>query len=209
MGLGKKIMNAGLSAGSATLAGAGKLSEAVGKASVGAGESIIRRAMANPYNTALAVGGAAAVGSMLADADNSPNPSATAFKYGTVAAAATVIPGATSAMGAMSAGVAGAGVLGARGIASIGEKMIKVPGEAVTFSNMKDLKFTKLGKGMMVGGALIEGSRKAAAQFHRSRMGQHDGMVHKLTPDMPQNDPSYANNGGATGDLVFSLYNNR
>jgi hypothetical protein len=42
-------------------------------------------------------------------------------------------------------------------------------------------------------------------------MGKHDGQMRKATPVIPQVDrsPSYANNGGATGDLVFSMYNNR
>ena len=44
-------------------------------------------------------------------------------------------------------------------------------------------------------------------------MGTNDGMMRTSTPTIPQTSssgtPSYANNGGATGDLVFSLYNNR
>ena len=42
-------------------------------------------------------------------------------------------------------------------------------------------------------------------------MGTNDGTFVGPAPNLPttNNSPSYANNAGATGDLVFSLFNNR
>jgi hypothetical protein len=44
-------------------------------------------------------------------------------------------------------------------------------------------------------------------------MGMNDGRMRSATPDIPMpqvtNSASYANNAGATGDLVFALHNNR
>jgi hypothetical protein len=104
---------------------------------------------------------------------------------------------------------AGTGILGLT--AAIGRNAIKMPTEPLSFSNMGDLKFSGLGVGMLVGGSVLEGTKRAINKYEQIRMGKHDGQMRKATPVIPQVDrsPSYANNGGATGDLVFSMYNNR
>ena len=94
----------------------------------------------------------------------------------------------------------------------LGSKMIKTPSQPVNFSNLNEVGFTKLGKGLVLGSGLYEGASRAIAKFESIRMGTNDGMMRTHTPIIPQgqnNSPSYANNGGATGDLVFSMYNNR
>lgn len=79
-------------------------------------------------------------------------------------------------------------------------------------------KFTGRGKALMIGGALIAGSLGAGKDYlTEGRMGRNDGQLYKLTPQMTnpyeissqmagtQIGQSFANNAGATGDLVFAL----
>lgn len=72
-------------------------------------------------------------------------------------------------------------------------------------SNILGTKMNMLGKTAVVGSALIGGTAEAFDQFNTNRMGQRDGMITRATP----RTPSYANNAGATGDLVFAMNRNR
>lgn len=72
-------------------------------------------------------------------------------------------------------------------------------------SNLLDTKLNVLGKTALIGSALFGGSRQALHDFNTNRMGQRDGQMTRATPQTP----SYANNAGATGDLVFAMNRNR
>lgn len=60
------------------------------------------------------------------------------------------------------------------------------------------------GKTLIGGTALIEGAKKAWNTVETAKMGQMTGVT-TMTPQIP----SYADNAGATGDLVFALNANR
>lgn len=70
------------------------------------------------------------------------------------------------------------------------------------------LKFTKLGAGIILGAGALAGSREALNNHMNNRIGTIDPRKVTATPEIEKED--YAiNNGGATGDLVFALHNNR
>lgn len=60
------------------------------------------------------------------------------------------------------------------------------------------------GKGLLLGGALIEGAAKAYHEEQKLRMGQMDPGMTSIAPKTPYLDPA-----GATGDLVFAMNKNR
>ena len=83
-------------------------------------------------------------------------------------------------------------------------------------------QFTKPGVGLVAAGALAVGTVQAGDDYIKSRQGRNDGQLYKPTPMM--NTPyqlsqqmaygnsignSFADNAGATGDLVFALNNMR
>lgn len=175
------------------------------------GERIVGGALANPMKTVAMMGGAAAIGYGLADMDGRSDGAKVAAGSALGATLASGIPGVTGTVAALgSVGVGAAAGIGGLAM-GIGERAIKMPDTKVGLGNLGDVKFSKLGVGLMVGSALYEGTSKAVAKFEGIRMGTSDGMMRKPTPIIPQSNsqPSYANNGGATGDLVFSMYNNR
>lgn len=174
------------------------------------GSSAIKNAINNPMLTAAAIGAAGAAGYVIGDIDGVSNPSKTAGSAMLGTAALSAIPGAATAGTILGAGVVGAGA-SIGGLAyGLGRASLKMPEEAVNFSNMADIKFSNLGKGLVFGGALYEGLGRATNKFVQGRMGINDGMMRTSTPTIPQsNTSSYSNNGGATGDLVFAMYNNR
>ena len=208
------FMKGAAKAGIGTVKGVGKAAWSAaavpGYAASKFGTSIIKNAAKAPGATIATIAGAGALGYALSDADGDPNPSKAAITAGLGATMASAVPGMAAAGSAAVALGIGAGATGAGFLTGLGQKMVKMPSEPVSFSNMGELKFSALGSSLLLGGAAVEGTRRAVAKFEQGRMGRHDGMVHTLTPQIPQNtNASYANNGGATGDLVFSLYNNR
>ena len=82
-------------------------------------------------------------------------------------------------------------------------------------------RFTKRGKLALTAGALAVGSVGATKDYTESRIGRNDGQLYRPTPTMSNAydlssqmahssiGQSYANNAGATGDLVFALNNLR
>lgn len=82
------------------------------------------------------------------------------------------------------------------GWARSGNKLQKT-GNAITGSIIN-------GKNLLVGEALYTGVKKAWSSLEAAKMGQMVG-VSTMTP----RTPSYANNAGATGDLVFAMNANR
>ena len=190
----------------------GDIAGAIGKGTTAYGSKILGNALSSPLKTAAAIGGAAAIGYGLADLDGRSDGGKVAGKAALGVAAASVIPGVSTV--AAGAAIAGAGAVGSVGglAMGLGSKMIKTPSQPVNFSNLNEVGFTKLGKGLVLGSGLYEGASRAIGKFESIRMGTNDGMMRTHTPIIPQgqnNSPSYANNGGATGDLVFSMYNNR
>lgn len=205
------IGKAGLKLGKGIGKGIGATADITGKGIVGYGDKIIKNAFSNPIKTAAAIGAAGAAGYIVADIDNNPNRGKVAGTAALGAAALSGIPGATAVGTALGAGIVGsAATIGGLSM-GLGNVALKMPKEPISFSNMSDIKFSNFGKGMVLGGALYEGVGRAANKFIQGRMGTNDGMMRTQTPILPQvqSTPSYANNGGATGDLVFSMYNNR
>ena len=207
-GLGKAGLSAGKSAGKVI----GGTADTVGKVIVGYGNKVIGNTMKSPLKTVAAIGAAGAAGYVIADANKHPNAKGVAGSAMLGAAAMTAVPGAATVGVGIGMGVVG-GAASIGGLAlGLGKASVQMPKEAVSFSNMNELKFTPLGKGLILGAGLYEGIGKAANKFVRGRMGTHDGMMRKATPIIPQSttsSSSYSNNGGATGDLVFAMYNNR
>lgn len=83
-------------------------------------------------------------------------------------------------------------------------KLVK-PNNGKIINELMPYKLSKLGVGMVAGTGLISGTKEAFNDFNQHRMGQMDPMIYRATP----RTPSYANNGGATGDLVFAMNRNR
>ena len=216
MGFWSKVGSGALKGAGGMLGGIGKATifgaEATGKATIGLGKRIGTNASQNILKTAIAVGTGTIAAGTLADIDgNTDRGKAMAVGAG-IGIASAAIPGATSVMAYM--GTAGAASLlgAAEGMSRLGSKFLKMP-KNLSLANTDEIKLTTLGKGAVFGSALVEGVKDAANYFKRSRMGVNDGMLRTPTPVVPiqRNDrqPSYANNGGATGDLVFALNNLR
>lgn len=75
-----------------------------------------------------------------------------------------------------------------------------------TDKNLLGVKLSTKGKVVAGGLAMASGTKQAVGKFNDSTMGmQRDSQI---TPHAPR-IPAYANNGGATGDLVFALNANR
>lgn len=74
-------------------------------------------------------------------------------------------------------------------------------------------KLGGIGKAAIFGPAAIAGTLGAADTYMDDRVGAIDGNTVTATPvigaSSSSSAPSYANNGGATGDLVFAMHNNR
>lgn len=74
------------------------------------------------------------------------------------------------------------------------------------------VKATWKGMALAVPGALALGSPKAVKTFMDQRKGTNNGYLYTNTPMNTYGQAmgnSYANNAGATGDLVFALHNQR
>ena len=211
MGIFKGIAKGAVGAGIGTAKAAAGTATNIGKAVGHGGKRVLDQAISNPVALGLAVGGAAATGFALAEADGRSDGAYVAGKAAVGMTALSAIPGATAVGSFGAVGLAGAGTSVLGGIAAIGRSAIKMPKEPLSFSNMGDIKFSGLGVGMLVGSSAIEGTKRAINKYEQIRMGKHDGQMRTATPIIPQveRQPSYANNGGATGDLVFSMYNNR
>ena len=198
-------------AGKAGAMGAGYAATGIGKAVGTGGKRILNEALSNPVRLGSAVVGAGALGYSLAEADKRNDAGFVAGKAAVGMAAMSAIPGAAAVGSTLAVGAAGVGTASLGAIGALGRASIKMPKEPLSLNNISDMKFTKFGGAMLIGSSLVEGSKKAIRKYETMRMGQHDGQMRKATPVLPQVDrnPSYANNGGATGDLVFSMYNNR
>lgn len=71
-------------------------------------------------------------------------------------------------------------------------------------------KATGLGKGLAFGAAVASGVPAAARTYNEERRGQYAGVYQMgAIPGLVPQGHAYANNAGATGDLVLALNNNR
>lgn len=74
-------------------------------------------------------------------------------------------------------------------------------------------KLGTFGKAAIFGPAAIAGAYGASNQYMNDRVGPIESTPVTAIPVIQKQNysttPSYANNGGATGDLVFALHNNR
>lgn len=206
------------------ISGVGKVAKGIGKvgmtAAQGVGAATIGTAKAlghfpaknmvsHPGLFAGAVGVGVAGGALLADAvGEDPKKGATAM--GAAGFGLASIGGAGLAVGA-GATMAGGVVGGAGVISELGSKMIKMPSGKVGLDNLSDIKLSRFGKVALGVGLVASGAGKAYKTFEKSRMGVNDGMLRSATPVVPQvqQQSNYLDNAGATGDLVFSMYNNR
>lgn len=211
MGILKSMAKGAINVGKAGAKAVDGMAVGAGKGIVGYGSSIIQNAAKNPRMTLGLVGGAAALGYGLADIEDRDDSMKVAGKAALGAAALSAIPGAAAAGSMLGAGILGAGASVGGFAYGLGRMSLQVPKEPLSFSNMEDIKFTPLGKGLVFGSALLEGGLRAVDKYEKGRMGTNDGLLRTATPTLPkvERTPSYANNGGATGDLVFSMYNNR
>ena len=74
-----------------------------------------------------------------------------------------------------------------------------------TDKNLLGIKLNGRGKIVAAGAALVGGSAQGVRSYNQKSMGARDGQITGHTPTLP----AYANNAGATGDLVFALNANR
>lgn len=193
-----------------------KIAEGVGRVAGAYGTGIVNAFAKNPALAVGAVASGAAVGAALADMDGQANPGKTAMAYGTGVAAASLVPGVLPAAASVGTAAIGAAGMGVGAVSNLGGAMInkKAFPDKLSLSNISEVKFSALGKVAFGGVAAFQGIQNGVRAFQRSRMGVNDGMMRTATPTVPQFDTgssgaSYANNAGATGDLVFSMYNNR
>lgn len=87
-------------------------------------------------------------------------------------------------------------------IGNLGSKLIE---RAPFEKSLVGAKATWAGKGLFAAASFAGGVHEAFDDFNRKHTGYNDGTLVRATPQMP----SYANNAGATGDLVFALNRNR
>lgn len=207
------------------------LSKGIGYTAMGLGAAVgygpVKAAMSGPAKFAAALGVGAIGGAIIADATGEdPGKGAKAMGLTALGVASVGALASTATFGKIGAtagselintvGSAAAGaVTGGLGVASqLGKKMVKMPEGKVGLSNLHEIKLSKFGTAVMGIGLLASGLGGAYKTFEQSRMGVNDGMMRTATPIIPlqqenSNSSSYANNAGATGDLVFSMYNNR
>lgn len=115
-----------------------------------------------------------------------------------------------------------AGIWAQAGVNALGGlKKLGLVEKTTLDKSMIGWKFTKRGKAAMTAGALLVGSVGATKDYTESRIGRNDGQLYKPTPTISNPydlssqmayssiGQSYANNAGATGDLVFALNNLR
>lgn len=221
IGVGLGLRNAG---GFGTIATMG----AVG-ASVGAGSTIVSDGTVDPLTGAVVGGaiGAAAIPAVGITAGMAGNAIVGAAKMAPAAGSLALKGAAAASPFALAVGTRAAADIGST-MWSVGKRMINWDKEADTLDKIKFTnpitgakagwkdnkgfkKVTGAASGAVINGwtvlggtAAVEGMKKAWGTLQTAKMGQMTG-VETLTPRIP----SYSNNAGASGDLVFALNANR
>ena len=212
--------------GKAGLGIAEGITSSIGEGAIGAseaaGKTFLNHAFSMPEKLLIGAASGAAIGGILADADGQASP---AHAMGTglaVGLGAAAIPGAMNVLPTIGVSALGAGVMAVKGTEMFGRAMVKAPAKdiKVNLSNVGEYKLRGIAIPVLMGSALLSGVSEGLKTFEKSRMGTNDGMMRTLTPNINiQNDvynavganmdatPSFARNAGATGDLVFAMYN--
>lgn len=215
LNLGKKIGKAGLG-----------FTEKVGNTALGlagsVGDQVIGSAFNNSGKFIASVGGIGLAAGALASEDGQTDVRNATIKGGLIGAGLATIPGGMTAGAAIGVGVLGLGATSISAIETLGNSMVKLPTSKIGIETIGEVGLTGIGKGLLTGASVISGIRKGYKAFEKSRMGTNDGQFRKATPSLPVIEapsiqgPNYnfsyrkdINFAGATGDLVFSLYDNR
>lgn len=123
---------------------------------------------------------------------------------GAMGAGATVMANGAKSVG-LGALTAGAGILAhsplLNGVLNPGNVMK----DSMGASKFRDLRFSGIGKAYIGIGAAAGIANQAWDAEKQIKMGQIDPSIRRAAP----RTPDYANNGGATGDLVFAMRQNR
>lgn len=210
-GIGKTGINAIEGIGEGSLFGAEKI-----------GSALINNSLSAPGKVALGTLSGAAIGGILGDMDDNSDPVRSASTGALVGLGAGVL-GVSGAMSTLGVGALGATMTGVKGVSLFGSAMLKAPDKSIKMNlgNVGEYKLSKLAVPVLMGSALLSGLGNGLKTFEKSRMGTNDGILRTATPDINiQNDvygvlgndnsdttPAYARNAGATGDLVFAMYN--
>ena len=215
--IGKSIFNGVKNVGKAAFGSA----KAVGETAIGGsklvGSAIIKNSMNRPLTSLAAIGTGVVVGKLLADEDGNVDPGY-AEKKGALAATVGVAAGVGSSIATVGAGIAGAGIMGLGALGTVGKSMVKTPKSnvKVNLSNIgENFKLNKpIAVPLLLGSMAVKSVASGIHSFEKSRAGVNDGRIRTATPDYQRlltnsSQTSYADNAGATGDLVFDLYNNR
>ena len=158
---------------------------------------------------------------------NNPKKVGGAIKDGVVGATQAVggmAIGATEALGGAAIGVTkavgtGAMIAGAAvaplathmldrtaaGAAGFASKLVKPAGANYKGPTVFGNRLSGFGAAMILGSGLVNSTIEGFDEVQRNHMGRQSEGIYRATPVTP----SYANNGGATGDLVFALNQNR
>jgi hypothetical protein len=199
---GKTLGKVGLTAGK-------EIASGVGKAALGSsdllGKGLMKVAKNNPVGLIGAAVTTAAIGGILGDMDTNSDPKDTMSKGALLGLGAAAIPGAANAIAGLGVAGVGAGMTGIKALGSIGTSMVKKTAEG-------KFKLSATATPLLVGTMAVKGITQGIKTFEKRRMGTNDGRLVGPAPTIPMNQertPSYANNAGATGDLVFSMFNNR
>lgn len=198
------ITNTGIAVGKAGLFGSNKI-----------GGQITKHTSNNLGMFGAAVGLGAAGGAITADVAKEDKGTGSLIGGGAALAASSLGgAGAVTSLAGGAMGV-GAGVIGAAG--AIGGSMIKMPNKNLGLHNLSEIKMKKAGILGIVVAATIGGVMSAEKKYEQGRMGVNDGMMRSATPMIPVAQPNTYDNagafnsnlGGASGDLVFAMHNNR
>lgn len=161
------------------LAGVGKAAVGTGKVAFGAGKGVVNAVTGANYS-----GMAKSIGSRALGIGNAT------LNVGT---------------GVSSVGISAAAKTASR-LGAIGSSMFKVsPGSGTV---VPDIKLSGFGKAAVAGGGIVAAAKGAFDTYESLKRGANDGQITTATPTTPQYS-SQMRDGGATGDLNFSMYRNR
>lgn len=224
-GFGKLGMGALKGAGTVALGGAELTGRAAMGASGGIGRSILGTAAAHPGLVAGAVLTTSAFSGIAADQDGQVDPGRAMLKGAAGGLLLSAVPGAAGLTAGAGVAALGAGVMGAGALGTVGKSMIKMPKGQMGLGDLGELELNKkFAVPLILGASAIKGIADGVSTFEKGRMGQNDGMYRGPSPQLPRPDQTavtsignpttlsnryYANNAGATGDLVFAMHKNR
>lgn len=198
----KGVSKVGLNIGKTVSKGIGSTAIDVTK---GLGKGLMKSFNHNPIAVIGAAVTGAAVGGMLGDMDPNSDKNASALKGAAFGLGTALIPGGAATVAGLGVAGIGAGMVGIGAVGEVGRSMIEKTAEG-------SYKLSATATPLLVGTMAVKGIAEGVKAFEKGRMGVNDGTLVGPTPTYQTQQsyaPSYANNAGATGDLVFSMFNNR